>query len=158
MAQTYGELFAANLRAARARANLSQTTVAARMARLGFPAWDGSTVSKSERGVRPVLVAELLALAVALETTIGDLVGANAPPMAVVEFPEPVFQLTGVNVRNSAFNFNDGATTWEGDHLLIIRPANVWSAAATDKTHLARTATTVEQIKREHPELTRQAS
>lgn len=131
MAQPYGDLFAANLRAARARAGIPQSLVAQRMKRLGFTSWSGGKASECEHGTRNVTAAELLGLAVCLDTTIGDLVGANTPPMALITFPESIYELSGVNVRNSAHNFVDGSTTWNEDWLTVIRPANVPSAAAT---------------------------
>jgi transcriptional regulator with XRE-family HTH domain len=119
MAQTYGDVIAANLRAARARARLSQTAVAARLQRLGYTSWDSSKVSRAERNGVAVLASELLALAVALESTVGELAGVNAPPDAIVEFPDPDFWLSGVNVRNSVYNFRDEAVKWDRDYPVI---------------------------------------
>lgn len=175
MAQSYGDLFAANMRAARARADLSQTTVAKRMKRLGFGSWSGGKVSECERGARAVMVGELLALAVSLECTLRDLVG-EARPDARIAFPEVAWELSGVTVRNSGYGWNDYSVTWtDEDQVAIVTPANPYSAFAADKsdliartgpihlgnTHpsrLARTAATVEQVKQEHPELARRVS
>jgi len=169
MAQTYGELFAANMRAARARAGISQKTLAARMQRLGFDSWFDTKVSRAERALVPVEASELLGLAVSLSCTLRDLVG-EAPPDAVIAFPDPAFHVTGVMVRNSGYGWNDASITWPpapGDYPVITVPANAQSAFAHDKSHLlgtteprlfTRTMGTVEQIKHDHPELARPAS
>jgi len=68
----YSELIARNLRAARAAAKLTQDDVAERMNALGFTWW-AQTVSRVENNHREVTVAEILGLAVALETGITGL-------------------------------------------------------------------------------------
>ena len=51
MPDTYADLLAKNLRAARASADLSQADVAERMRALGFRSWLSQTMSASERAV-----------------------------------------------------------------------------------------------------------
>jgi transcriptional regulator with XRE-family HTH domain len=65
-ATTYVEVLAANLRAERGRAGLSQKSLAARMQRLGFTNWAYQTVGKVENVTRPLFAAEVLGLALAL--------------------------------------------------------------------------------------------
>lgn len=134
MRTTYAELLATNLRVARARANLSQNVVAARMNRLGFAAWDGSKVSRCERGSTPLAGAELLALSVALECTLNELTGGNTPPDALVAFPSG-YEVSGVTVRNSVYGWRDQSVTWDDDATpRILRPADPQSARAWDQS------------------------
>lgn len=140
MAQSYGQLVAANIRAARARAGISQKTLGRRMRRLGFGSWFDTKVSRAERDEAPVLVSELLGLAVSLGCTIRDLVG-EAPPDARVTFPEPAFEVSGTVVRNSGYGWNDTAVSWhDGDMPWITSPANALSSRAWDKTPLGSAA------------------
>lgn len=132
MGTTYGDLFAANMRAARARANLDQQLVCDRMRALGFGTWNRTKVSEAERGIRPVVMAELLALAVSLECTITELVGAGLSDPDI-EFPTGD-AVGAVSVRNSALGMNDHAVRWDADTPTITRPANAYSARAWDKT------------------------
>jgi transcriptional regulator with XRE-family HTH domain len=67
MPDTYADLLAANLRAARGAADLSQADVAERMRALGFRSWLSQTMSASERGKRRVTAEEILGLCAALE-------------------------------------------------------------------------------------------
>ena len=52
MAQTYDQILARNLRAARARLGLGQESEAARMRALGHASWLRQTVSSAEKGRR----------------------------------------------------------------------------------------------------------
>lgn len=69
----FTQLLARNLRKARAAAQLSQEDTRKRMNALGFTKWLGSTVSLVMRGKRRVTAEELIGLALALETTPGQL-------------------------------------------------------------------------------------
>lgn len=137
MGTTYADQFAANLRAARARAGIAQKTVSARMKRLGFDSWDDTKVSRAERGAVPVVVGELLGLADSLGCTIRDLVG-EASPDAKIYYPEPALFVTGIHVRNSGYGWNDSAVNWtddEGQQLpLVMSPASPAAAWQFDKT------------------------
>src|SRR5690242_7590961 len=66
----YGDVLAANIRAARRRPRpvLTQAAVAKRMRQLGFT-WHFQTVGNIERGERPLGAAELVALSFVLGTT-----------------------------------------------------------------------------------------
>ena len=76
--QTAKATIAGNVRSYRQIRGLEQGSLARRMQSLGF-AWRRPTVSEVERDQRNVTVAELLALAVALGTTIEDLVDTRGP-------------------------------------------------------------------------------
>jgi transcriptional regulator with XRE-family HTH domain len=67
-----------NVRAFRQIRGIDQATVASHMESLGI-AWRQVTVSEVERGERSVTVAELLALAFVLETTIEQLLDPRGP-------------------------------------------------------------------------------
>jgi transcriptional regulator with XRE-family HTH domain len=67
---TCGEMLAANLRAARARAGLGQELVAARMRAFGYGEWRYQTVGVVEKGKRRVMAEEIMALAWVLETNL----------------------------------------------------------------------------------------
>jgi transcriptional regulator with XRE-family HTH domain len=75
------ELFAANLRAARERAGLSQEGLAAKMAASGHPMRQ-QVIARIEAGLRPVRLGEAMALAEAVGTTAGTLA---MPPAIVAE-------------------------------------------------------------------------
>lgn len=66
---TYTQLVAANVRAARAAADLGQGDVSERMNALGFTEWRRQTVSLTERARRVPRADELLALSLCLQTT-----------------------------------------------------------------------------------------
>ena len=74
---TYGEILAANFRAARARCALDQEEVAARMRALGYSKWRYQTVGVAEKGKRRLAAEEIIGLARALETTIGALMSLS---------------------------------------------------------------------------------
>jgi transcriptional regulator with XRE-family HTH domain len=67
-APSYDRIVADNITAARARRRLSQKDVAARMEALGF-GWRQQIVAAAESGRRRIAVAEVLGLALALETS-----------------------------------------------------------------------------------------
>jgi transcriptional regulator with XRE-family HTH domain len=73
MPDTYADLLARNLRAARGAEGLSQADVAERMQALGFRSWLSQTVSASERGKRRITAEEVIGLCVALEHPPGAL-------------------------------------------------------------------------------------
>ena len=74
---TCGEMLAANFRAARARAGLSQEITAARMRGLGFGEWRYQTVGTVENGRRRLTAEEVIALAGVLETTLYGLMSPS---------------------------------------------------------------------------------
>jgi transcriptional regulator with XRE-family HTH domain len=75
---TVAETVASNVRAFRQLRGMDQAALARRMEALGIE-WRQGTVSEVERNQRNVTVAELLALAFALGTTIEQLVDPRGP-------------------------------------------------------------------------------
>jgi transcriptional regulator with XRE-family HTH domain len=137
MGITYAALVAGNLRAARARARLSQPQVARRMKALGFGSWSSGKVSECERAERAVQLAELLALALTLECTITEIVSTPATDMSV-DFPNGM-QISVTSVRNLSAGYRDFALIWgPEDRPAITRPANAYSAMAHDRLTVER--------------------
>lgn len=67
---TFSEVLCKNIRAARARAGITQGETFEGMRRLGYAEWHRATVGNVENGSRRVLASELLGLAIVLETTV----------------------------------------------------------------------------------------
>jgi transcriptional regulator with XRE-family HTH domain len=106
----YADVLAANVRSARARAGISQKTLADRMQALGFN-WAWQTVGKVEKPNRPLLAAEILGLALALETTISELVAAH-PADQLVQLPGGQV-ISPESVRKLACGTTDRVLTWD---------------------------------------------
>jgi 8-oxo-dGTP pyrophosphatase MutT (NUDIX family)/transcriptional regulator with XRE-family HTH domain len=114
VATPYAEVLARNVRAARARAGIDQTTVAYRMSNLGFGAWVRQTVTKVERGNRRITAEEVLGLSLALETTVSALMmPANEDDGIILPGGG---MLPGHGVQTSVMGFSVAAF-WEGDRL-----------------------------------------
>jgi transcriptional regulator with XRE-family HTH domain len=77
--KTVKETVAGNVRAYRHLRNIDQAGLARRMYSLGMFPWSRVTVSEVERGQRNVTVAELLKLALALGTTMEQLLDTRGP-------------------------------------------------------------------------------
>jgi transcriptional regulator with XRE-family HTH domain len=89
--QTVLETVASNIRARRHFRGMEQAELAVRMQSLGF-AWRRATVSDIERNKRNVSLAEALGLAVALATTVEELIdtrggGQRGPDMLISDRP-----------------------------------------------------------------------
>jgi transcriptional regulator with XRE-family HTH domain len=82
----YGEVLAANIRAARARKGLNQADASERMRALGFTAWHRQTASAVEKGDRRLLAEEILGLASVLGVPMAALM-RPAPEDLPVTFP-----------------------------------------------------------------------
>ena len=109
--QPYSKLLARNIATARTRAELRQSDLAERMRALKVP-WYPQTVSEAEQGRRAIKAAELLPLAVALETTVWAL--TSAPPgMAAVTLP------SGEVIGAQRITRIDRSATWEGNQLKV---------------------------------------
>jgi transcriptional regulator with XRE-family HTH domain len=80
---TYSDVLARNIRAARARADLGQESVAARMRALGFDGWVRQTVGSTEKPTRRVTAEEVFALSLVLKTSVRDLMAPEATDEAV---------------------------------------------------------------------------
>lgn len=110
---TYADVLTANIRGARGRMQITQSALADRMRALGFQ-WEQQTVGMVEKGKRRVTAEEILGLALALETTIGRLMGAReedgpiALPGGMLLAADSVECLAGCGV-------NDHAVAWDGD-------------------------------------------
>jgi transcriptional regulator with XRE-family HTH domain len=74
---TASAVLAANIRAERARACLSQMTLAELMREVGFGHWLHQTVGASERGERRVTAEEVLGLAKVLGVPAGTLMNVS---------------------------------------------------------------------------------
>lgn len=85
MATTYDEILTKNVQAFRVRAGLNHAQLAGRMKELGY-SWNRATVSKIERGERSFRAAELLGLAVCLQTSVVRLMSPLTEDKQV-EFP-----------------------------------------------------------------------
>ena len=75
-APAYGQVIGRNVSAARGRLQMPQSALAERMRALGFP-WKQQTVAVVEKDKRRATAEEILGLALALETTVARLMGAD---------------------------------------------------------------------------------
>jgi transcriptional regulator with XRE-family HTH domain len=73
--KTYAEEIAANIKAARTRAGLTQRQLASKMQTLGFN-WQHSLVAKLEAGNRPLLASEVLALCLCFGVSMATILGS----------------------------------------------------------------------------------
>jgi len=110
---TYDDVLTANLRRIRAGKRLGQATVTGRMRALGFTAWHRQTVGKIERGERRVLAAEILGLALALETSVGVLMDPG-PDDERIDLPSGD-AITAGSLARSVRHRNDGTVQWGGE-------------------------------------------
>lgn len=111
---TYAEVLTRNIRAARSRQGLDQKNIVARMRALGHDKWHRQTMGKVERGERRVTTEEMLALALALETSIAALM-APTDEDKIIGLPSGE-TVTVTSVWQSArWASNDGEVRWEGD-------------------------------------------
>jgi transcriptional regulator with XRE-family HTH domain len=108
-----GEVLAANVRAYRARADVTQQSLAGRMRQLGCR-WHYQTVGAVERGERPLSAQEIPALAMALGCGIEELM---MPPPKVQEviFGDQV-------VPASRLSHIDGSVGWDADNRISVVP------------------------------------
>ena len=119
---TYPEVLTANVRAARAQANISQKTLAARMTVLGFN-WKHQTVGKVENNLRPLFAAELLGIALACEVSMSSLL---AGPEGDVLIPlTPDVSVGSVSTRRLAYGNTDRTLGWADGELAV------WTVQAT---------------------------
>ena len=108
-----------NITAARARRRLSQRDVAERMTALGFP-WRQQIADAAENRRRRITVAEVLGLALALQTSVKALMDP-VEDESLVELPSG--QLIAVEtVRWSVQGHNDNMVFWEGNAPRFLSP------------------------------------
>lgn len=123
--ETYHQLLARNIRAARARRGLGQESVARRMRALGYEAWVRQTVGSTEKPSRRVTAEEILGLSYALETSVSVLMSPSADEEASVVGLGPGSSVPVESVYRSArAALNDGAVRWDGDVPVIARPGD----------------------------------
>jgi 8-oxo-dGTP diphosphatase len=115
----------ANIRAARARLNITQASVARRMRELGFD-WYPQTAGLVERNQRPLLHKELVALAVVFETTV-DVLALPPPDVTQVAFGEQ-------QIPAQRLSIIDDSVTWDGDTLKVTRPSVVYRPGEIRRT------------------------
>jgi transcriptional regulator with XRE-family HTH domain len=107
----YAEVIAANVRAERKRAGLSQVSVAQRMRQLGYR-WHFQSVGAVERGERRLTAEEVLALSLALEVTMDDLMLAPRDGQWVAL---PGGQVIGLPAGRRLPYPPEWASAWDGD-------------------------------------------
>lgn len=116
----YGTVIAANVRAARARAEITQQVLARRMRRLGAK-WHFQTVGAVERGERPVSLYEAAALALALDTSF-DVIALPPAGQALVAFGD-------YTVPSQRLSVVDDSVQWggpDGEDIKISPPSVVY--------------------------------
>lgn len=138
MAQTYDQILARNLRAARARLGpLGQESVATRMRALGHASWLRQTVSSAEKGRRRLSAAEVFALALTLETSVSALLTATADDEAVAF---PTGQLGFQSVVKLVSGFTDKAVQWDGDIPVFGAGKSAWFEGDPDAPDVVKAA------------------
>ncbi|HUK72225.1 MAG TPA: helix-turn-helix transcriptional regulator [Streptosporangiaceae bacterium] len=133
---TFAAVLAKNLRAARARAGISQQVFAARMRALGYDQWLYQTVGNIERGKRRISADELLGCAVAAETTLHALLSPSSDDL-IVELPGGGV-LPVASVQRSARGINDAAVRWDNDRPIFTTEPLLHQAVADGTATWAR--------------------
>jgi len=145
----YGKVIAGNVRAARARADISQAACAKRMQRLGFTQVHAQTVGAIERAERRLTAEEIAGLSLVLGTTVAGLV---LPPPEVGPF---VVFPSGERVPAQRLSIVDDSVTWDGDTIRVTPPAVAYRpidqrlAAMQDPGERARLAEYAEDLRRQ---------
>src|SRR5208282_3943125 len=116
----YADVLAANVRRARAGADLTQTSLAKRMRQLGCK-WHFQTVGAVERGDRGVSAYEVAALAISTGTTPEVIM---LPPSSEAEVA-----FAGHVVPRQRLSIVDDSITWDGNELKVTRPSVVYRPA-----------------------------
>jgi transcriptional regulator with XRE-family HTH domain len=119
----YGEVLARRIRSARAAKRLGQESLATRMQALGFDGWTRQTVGSTEKPTRRVTAAEVVGLALALETSVPTLLAA-VPDDEAVAFPDG--ELTVESITKLVTGINDHSVTWEDDKPVFARGQSAW--------------------------------
>lgn len=126
---TYGEVLARNIRAARSRVDIGQENLAARMRFLGFSAWIRQTVGATERGRRRPTAEEIVGLAIALETPAWRLMSPDEDDKPVDLQPEglkdvPAAYLRGLVIRGKETH----RVVWDGDKPAFVSREQIMGA------------------------------
>lgn len=111
--RTYVDVMAENIRAARESQGIAQERVSARMRALGYGQWGRTTAGSVERGMRRLLAEEIIGLAIALETSVGQLLDPNLDEhIVMLPSGQPA---TVETIRDSIRFVNDGTIRWHED-------------------------------------------
>jgi transcriptional regulator with XRE-family HTH domain len=125
---SYSDVLLENLRAARARKQLDQADVSERMRALGYASWHRQTLGKVERDERRLTAAEVLGLALALETSMSVLLAG--PPGGTVELGDG--QISGTNVTVLASGRSNNAVRWDGNKPIFGPGVEAWMGGVED--------------------------
>lgn len=125
----YDEILARRIRATRAAKRRSQESIAARMRALGFDWWTRQTVGSTEKPSRRVTAAEIVGLALALETSVPTLLTAVADDEAVA-FPSGL--LAPQSIEKLVTGFNDKAVQWKDDVPVFTAGKSAWFSGDPD--------------------------
>lgn len=120
----YGEILARRIRSVRAEKRLKQDSVARRMRALGFDGWTRQIVGSTEKPTRRVTAAEIIGLAIALETSVPTLLSA-VPDDEAVAFPTG--QLTVKSMVDLVTGLNDRSVRWVDDDSPVFAPGGKWA-------------------------------
>jgi transcriptional regulator with XRE-family HTH domain len=110
---SFSDVIVRNVRAARARRHLDQADVVARMHVLGYKNWHRQTLSKTERGERRLLAEELLALSLALETEMANLLLPSPGELRLVTLPAG--QIVILPLQHEMAGGTAGSVLWDGN-------------------------------------------
>lgn len=134
---TYGDILARNIRAARNRIDIGQERLAARMKAQGFEAWIRQTVGATERGRRRPTAEEIVGLAFALETTAARLMAPSDDDPEEVELQPGVRAIPSEWIRASVMTTRRvGEIAWQGDN--AIRKVPIGSHATGEHADFAQ--------------------
>lgn len=140
---TYGEILARNIRAARSRAGIGQENLAARMRALGFEPWIRQTVGATERrdaskaARRRPTAEEIIGLALALGTTVPGLM-APVDEHEAVELQKDGPSISVNSLAKLASGLNDRSLTWDGDKPVFADGKSAWFAGDPDAPEVVK--------------------
>ena len=147
----YKDVLAGNIRAARAREDLSQAALAARMKALGFTQIYGATIGAIERGERVLGAVEVAGLSLCLNTTPAALILPTSEYGPFVIFPG------GAHVPSQRLWVIDDSVSWDGSDLKITpptvqyRPIDLALANEPDPRVRAGIRALADQLRRDAP-------
>jgi hypothetical protein len=119
----YKDVLAGNIRAARARADLSQAALAARMKALGFTQIYGATIGAIERSARTLGAVEIAGISLCLNTTVSALMLPTLEAGSTVIFPN------GDRVPSQRLAIIDDSVSWDGNTPKITPPTETYRPA-----------------------------
>jgi transcriptional regulator with XRE-family HTH domain len=125
---SYASVIVRNIRAVRARKNLDQGRVVARMRELGFTNWHRQTLGKVERGERRLFAEEMLGLAYALDTSIEALMAPATDERGYIKLGGGAVHMQHAAAR--VRGVSDGAIQWNGDTPVFMTKVGGFGEAA----------------------------